>query len=127
MNSIQPDSVSGRLGVPGRAMVLAMGMSAIAIGGLYWDVSWTRRSINHPFLISRVNPNTADIPLLMTLPNIGSSRAAAIVEFRSQHRIGDRVFQRVEDLQAVKGIGPAISEGLRLWLEFETEIQPGGD
>jgi competence protein ComEA len=73
-------------------------------------------------LVSRINPNTADAALLMTLPNIGPARAAAIVEYRNQQNSGAIVFRRVEDLQAVKGIGPKISEGLRPWLDFETRI-----
>jgi competence ComEA-like helix-hairpin-helix protein len=110
------------LGVPGRAMILAVSLSAIAAAGLSFEMWGSGRTVVGQPLISRINPNTADASLLMTLPNIGPARAAAIVEFRQQQKPGAVVFQRVEDLQAVKGIGPKMSEGLRPWLDFETRF-----
>ena len=48
-----------------------------------------------------VNINTADTDQLDTLPGIGPSKAAAIVEYRAGHG----PFARIEDLQNVSGIG----------------------
>ena len=48
-----------------------------------------------------VNINTADAALLDTLPGIGPSKAAAIIDYRTQHG----PFARIEDIQNVSGIG----------------------
>lgn len=119
---MQREWKSTHFGVPGRAMILALSLSAVAAAGLSFEVWGSGRTAVGQPLISRINPNTADASLLMTLPNIGPARAAAIVEYRDQWTSNASVFRRVEDLQAVKGIGPKISEGLRPWLDFETRI-----
>ena len=58
---------------------------------------------------SQVNINIAGVALLETLPGIGPSLAAAIVEHRE--RFGR--FVEVDDLAGVAGIGPAKLERLR--------------
>lgn len=50
----------------------------------------------------KVNLNTADEAQLTTLPGIGPSLARRIIQYRQQ-----KLFQRVEELQQVSGIGPA--------------------
>ena len=50
-----------------------------------------------------VNINTADATLLDTLPGIGPTYAARIIEYRTAHG----PFARVEDIQNVSGIGPS--------------------
>ncbi len=50
-----------------------------------------------------VNINTADEAALETLPGIGPSKAAAILEYRSEHG----PFASIEDIQNVSGIGPS--------------------
>ena len=57
----------------------------------------------------RVNINTAGIAVLQTLPGVGPSLAAAIVEHRE--RFG--LFGDVDELDDVAGIGPAKLEKLR--------------
>ena len=47
-----------------------------------------------------VNINTADAQQLMTLPGIGESKAAAIIEYRKQNG----AFAATEDIMRVKGI-----------------------
>ena len=51
--------------------------------------------------VAPVNLNTATVDQLLTLPGIGPSKAAAIVETRQ--KIGG--FKKLEDLLRVKGIG----------------------
>ncbi len=53
--------------------------------------------------------NTADAAALERLPGIGPVKAAAIVEYREAHG----PFRNVEDLAAVRGIGPATVARLR--------------
>ena len=50
-----------------------------------------------------VNINTATEPELETLPGIGPSKAAAIIQYRTDHG----PFKAVNDLDAVPGIGPS--------------------
>lgn len=51
---------------------------------------------------SLININTANATLLDTLPGIGPSKAAAIVDYRTQNG----PFAVIEDIQKVSGIGP---------------------
>ena len=61
------------------------------------------------FVHAEVNINTATIPQLMELDNIGSVKAAAIVEYRNEHGR----FRNVDDLLKVSGVGLAILEANR--------------
>ncbi len=56
----------------------------------------------------RININTADAWLLEALPGIGPTRAAAIIEYRSDNG----PFRDTSDLTKVAGIGPATLEEL---------------
>ncbi|MFJ7933593.1 helix-hairpin-helix domain-containing protein [Sporosarcina sp. NPDC096371] len=49
----------------------------------------------------KVNINTADIQQLMTIPGIGPSKAAAIIQYREEHGL----FKLPESLMEVSGIG----------------------
>ncbi len=76
----------------------------------------------------RINPNEAPAASLMRLPQIGVARARAIVAHRD--RAGTQagrapVFKKADDLQEIKGIGPAIVEGARPWLQFNNPPQDG--
>ncbi len=50
----------------------------------------------------RVDLNRASVTELMRLPGLGQKRAQAIVAYRAK-----QPFRRVEDVLAVKGLGPA--------------------
>ncbi len=70
----------------------------------------------------RINPNEAPAASLTRLPQIGAARARAIAAYRD--RAGTQlgrtpVFRKAEDLQQIKGIGPALVEDLRPWLKFD--------
>jgi competence protein ComEA len=65
----------------------------------------------------KVNPNTADAASLMRLPNIGPARAEAIIAYRQS--AAPPAFEKAEDLEKVKGIGPKTVEGMRPWLGFD--------
>jgi competence ComEA-like helix-hairpin-helix protein len=58
---------------------------------------------------SKVNINAADADSLATLPGIGEALAARIVAYRELHG----PFARIEDLDAVAGIGPSVIERIR--------------
>jgi len=52
----------------------------------------------------RIRLNSATVEQLQQLHGIGQKKAAAIIEYRNTHG----KFKRVEDIQLVKGIGPAL-------------------
>lgn len=49
----------------------------------------------------KININTADVQQLMTIPGIGPSKAAAIIQYREEHGL----FKMPESLMDVSGIG----------------------
>jgi hypothetical protein len=69
----------------------------------------------------RLDPNSASVEDLSILPMLGEARAREIVAFRerelSRHP-GTIVFEKVEDLGRVKGIGVATARGLEEYLAF---------
>jgi len=62
-----------------------------------------------------VNLNTATLADLLTLPGIGEIRAQAILAYRAEYGI----FERIEDLQNVSGIGPATYERLAPYITVQ--------
>ena len=57
----------------------------------------------------RISLNTASTEQLSTLPGIGPAMAERIISFRTENGL----FQTLEDLQKVKGIGPRLFEKLK--------------
>jgi len=74
----------------------------------------------------RINPNEAPAASLMRLPQVGAARARAIVAHRDR---ADRrpAFKTADDLQQIKGIGPAIVEDVRPWLQFDDPSRDGNE
>lgn len=62
-----------------------------------------------------INVNTAGQGELELLPGIGPALAKRIIE----HRTSKGGFRRIDDLDAVKGIGPKILERLRAQVTVE--------
>ena len=72
-------------------------------------------------LDNRINPNTASLESLVRLPNIGISKAEAIIAYREnyiEHNNGQSAFETLNDLQNVKGIGLTTAQNLSQWLKF---------
>jgi DNA uptake protein ComE-like DNA-binding protein len=77
----------------------------------------------------KINPNTATWWELCELPGIGEVKARAIVAFREEFRAEAKrenpraapppAFEKPEDLDQVKGIGPATVEKMRPLLTFD--------
>ncbi|MBF1102328.1 MAG: helix-hairpin-helix domain-containing protein [Solobacterium sp.] len=51
--------------------------------------------------VNQISINTADLNGLLQIPKIGEKTAQAIIDYRNQHGL----FQTLEDLMKVKGIG----------------------
>lgn len=61
-----------------------------------------------------VNPNTADVTVLTSLPSVGPSIAEKIIAKRKQ-----KPFTKAEDLLDVPGIGPKTLEKMKPRLKFD--------
>lgn len=64
-------------------------------------------------LLGVINPNMATEAQLLSLPGVGPALCARLVAARSE-----RPFRNLEDLDRVKGLGPAKLEKLRPHLSF---------
>ncbi|MBC8107483.1 MAG: helix-hairpin-helix domain-containing protein [Anaerolineae bacterium] len=76
-------------------------------------------------LVDRIDPNTADVATLAALPTLGEKRAKLIVDYRESRRANRPnviVFQRLEDLLRIRGIGVATIDQLRPFLTFPTTV-----
>lgn len=74
-------------------------------------------------LADRIDPNTADWQSLAALPGIGERKARDIIEYRERKRAEAHdpalvVFDAEGDLLYVRGIGPALIEGMKPHLLF---------
>ena len=72
-------------------------------------------------IVNYINPNTAEVESLIRLPDIGFSRAEAIIEYRNSFvsNNGRTAFKTPDDLQNVTGIGPKTVQNVKELLEFE--------
>ena len=90
------------------AVVLVSPLSP-AIGGLEWSGPGQEQSQNEP---KPIDVNTATAEELQSVPGIGETLAKRIVEFREEHGL----FEKVDDLLNVRGIGVASLDKLRPFL-----------
>jgi len=87
----------------------------------YVPESFDAAGPRHSELLSQVDPNTADWQTLAAIPNLGEKRAKAIVAYREKQspKVADGiVFKSVDDLRAIRGIGPATAQNLKPYLLF---------
>jgi competence ComEA-like helix-hairpin-helix protein len=70
----------------------------------------------------RINPNTASAGSLQRLPGVGRVRAKSIVAYRQAH--GPVAFRCPEDLDNIRGIGPAIVHNVAQHLTFDRAAGP---
>lgn len=70
----------------------------------------------------KINPNRATIASLVRLPAIGPAMARAIIEHRQAH--GPEAFRFVEDLSAVRRIGPATVAKIAPYLSLPRRPSP---
>ena len=78
-------------------------------------------------IIGKLDPNTATAAELRLLPRVGQALADRMVQYRQQQLAqhpGEPAFHRLEDLDPIRGIGPAMLEQLRPHLRFPRESVP---
>lgn len=97
-------SKSSGLGAGLRVATVALAILFAIAAGLPAAAASTR-----PQLSGVVNINTASAEELQLLPGVGDSRAAAILEARTNQG----GFKSIDALLEVKGIGPAMLERMR--------------
>lgn len=100
--------------------VLLACLAIASLGRERRDVVVTRAPMTRgqPRTAGPLDLNTASAAELETLPRIGPALAERIVRYREEHG----PFVRVEDLDAVSGIGPATVNGLRDRVTIATRI-----
>jgi competence protein ComEA len=59
--------------------------------------------------MAKVNINTASLKQLISLPGVGKTKAAAIIEYRTKNG----KFKSVKDLMNVKGVGEKMLQKLK--------------
>jgi DNA uptake protein ComE-like DNA-binding protein len=72
-------------------------------------------------LEDRIDPNTADVQALGSLPQMGEKRAKTLIDYREQflaEHPGQVAFSQPRDLLRVKGIGVSMLEELEPFLIF---------
>ncbi len=91
------------LALGGLAAVL---LAARAIARAGWPgCSHEQHALRLQRAAEKIDPNTASVGSLMRLPGVGPAYARAIVAYRGAH--GPRPFRTLQDLDPIKGIGPA--------------------
>ncbi|MFC1783253.1 ComEA family DNA-binding protein, partial [Planctomycetota bacterium] len=72
----------------------------------------------------KINPNTASWTSMARLPGIGEKLAQAIVDYRKVYwseNVKTQCFNRCEDLENVRGIGPVKREQIRPYLKYDVK------
>lgn len=104
----------------GWSPLVRFGLTALALAaGLSLAMLADRTRAAKPFTPDlAVDPNTAPLSLLLALPQVGPSRASAIIEARSR-----TTFHSLRDFERdVPGIGPSTAAMLAPYLRFPTDI-----
>lgn len=100
--SLLPD----RRTLPGATALLGGAVLAIAAGSIgrsHYARAVPLEPTRHRLAVERIDPNTAGQASLRRLPNIGPTRAQAILQYRQAH--GPNCFADAADLMVVPGIG----------------------
>jgi competence ComEA-like helix-hairpin-helix protein len=106
-----------------------LGLLVLALALVAW-VGWEllvekRRPVTgqgNPEIVLRLDPNTATVEELSSLPGIGPKVAGAIVSYREEQAGKGRVaFTQASDLTNVRGIGKALAETLEPHLRLGAE------
>src|SRR5258705_902616 len=88
-----------------------MAFSIIGVGPAFgiWPFSSEENSTNNEKNGAPLNVNTASQDALAALPDVGDTRAKAIVAYRRQHG----PFNAVEDVKQVPGIGEEVFASIK--------------
>ncbi|WP_114418458.1 ComEA family DNA-binding protein [Marinospirillum perlucidum] len=90
------------------ALLLSFGCAQVSLAATDTDAQVAEQASQ------RLNINQANQEQLTSLPGIGPAKASAIVDYRSSQG----TFNNLQDLQEVRGIGPATAEKLQPLVSF---------
>ena len=97
-------------GMAAYADTAAVNLAARAADGMHVHIPYDWNGVPPaPLAAGKVSLNQADAEKLMTLPGIGPSMADNIIAYRREHG----AFTSIDELQKVKGIGPAKFQKLK--------------
>ncbi len=94
-------------------LLLSIGMGLVGVCMMLHEEIPSQTEV--PPVIAHINPNTASLGELLSLPGIGPARAEAIVTYREAHH-QTPAFASLEDLTQVHGPGPALVRDMAAWL-----------
>lgn len=102
-----------------RSLVAVTWLLALAASGCLFALVVQHRTapLDARSAVLRIDPNRASAAELELLPHIGPKIAATIIEFR-EHSAQSPAFRKLDDLDAIRGIGPATLEAIGPYLDF---------
>ena len=102
-----------------RGCLLVGLIGLLMTAGLFADLCLMHRRPCLNVSPERINPNTASMASLVRLPGIGRGRAVDVIHYRENQGQNGPVFGSLQDLEAIRGIGPKTAAKLAPWLVFE--------
>jgi DNA uptake protein ComE-like DNA-binding protein len=118
--NVQVWTARQRLALATLVLALVVGLMIIALGRpLHINDPQPVAGARSHELATKIDPNEADWPTLAALPSIGEKRAKEIVAYRDEFvrkTPARRAFEKIEDLDNVKGIGESTADALRPYL-----------
>ena len=109
--------------LPGATALLALAVLAIGAGSIgqsHYTQTLPVDPARHSLAVERIDPNTAGQASLRRLPNIGPTRAQAILQYRQTH--GPAPFADAADLMAVPGIGLGTARMIAPYLPLPSSL-----
>lgn len=119
-NAYSAEKAERRKAIQSYAFFISICVCVALAAGFFWGDRDCGRTADIE-IDGRINPNVASEGSLMRLPGVGLSRAKSIIMHREgilQDKAGP-AFEDVNDLQAIKGIGPKTAAGIAEYLKFD--------
>jgi Helix-hairpin-helix motif len=112
--------------LPQRRALIALAICALAALSFQWLQRPSYLPANQPddSVVFKIDPNSATIENLSTLPRLGMKRAADVVAYREEFaktHPGQLAFTDASDLMKIRGIGIETARQLQPYLTFPSQ------